>query len=132
MNKYCYIEGSIVITIEDEYIDIFPNIHITKRFSPEFIGKCVIVDESVEVHPGMLYRDGEFHEPPEPEPVDPDDPYPLEPGEPTLEERMDLKLAQSTTETLELIVLLNEMQRLEQAQSNAELIELMMSLQGGI
>lgn len=48
------------------------------------------------------------------------------------EQELELKLAQNTAETLELISALNELQKLEQAQSNAELIELMISLQGGI
>lgn len=52
--------------------------------------------------------------------------------EPSLEEKVELKLAQNTTETLELMAALNELQKLEQAQSNAELIELMLSLQGGM
>lgn len=42
----------------------------------------------------------------------------------------ELKLAQNTVETLELISALNELQKIEQAQSNAELIELMMMLGG--
>lgn len=42
------------------------------------------------------------------------------------------QLAENTIETLELISALNELQKIEQAQSNAELIELMLSLQGGM
>lgn len=62
---------------------------------------------------------------PEPEPVEV---VPV----PTLEDIMELKMAQNTVEMLEIITLLNEMQKIEQAQSNVELIELMMMLQGGI
>lgn len=51
---------------------------------------------------------------------------------PTLEEKINLQIAQNTAETIEVITLLNEMQRIEQAQSNAELIELIMTLQGGM
>jgi len=42
-----------------------------------------------------------------------------------------LMIAQNTAEILGVITLLNEQQKLEQAQSNAELIELIMSM-GGI
>lgn len=81
MNKYVYIENSVVVTIEDEYIDIFPDIHISKRFSAEFLNKCVIVDETVDVRPGMIYEDGVFKDPPEPDPSD--IPPIVEPGQPT-------------------------------------------------
>ena len=39
--------------------------------------------------------------------------------------------AENTAETLEAVSFLNEQQKIEQAQSNAELIELILSLQGG-
>ncbi len=45
---------------------------------------------------------------------------------------IDLATAMNTAETLEVITFLSEMQKIEQAQSNAELIELMLSLQGGV
>lgn len=40
------------------------------------------------------------------------------------------KIAQNTIETLEVISALNELQKLEQAQSNTEMIELMMMMGG--
>ena len=40
------------------------------------------------------------------------------------------KIAQNTIETLEIISALNELQKLEQAQSNTEMIELMMMMGG--
>ncbi|WIV11368.1 hypothetical protein [Proteiniborus sp. MB09-C3] len=57
---------------------------------------------------------------------------PVKPLGPTLEEKINLQIAQNTAETLEVIAILNEMQRIEQAQSSAELIELIISLQGGM
>lgn len=48
----------------------------------------------------------------------------------TKEQELELKLAQNTAETIELLSTLNELQRVEQAQANAELIELMMMLGG--
>lgn len=45
---------------------------------------------------------------------------------------LEVRLAQNTAETLELISILNEQQKVEQAQSNAEMIELILSLQGGM
>lgn len=49
-------------------------------------------------------------------------------------DNIDLTLtsAQNRVETIEIISSLNEMQKLEQAQSNTELIELMMLMIGGI
>lgn len=55
-----------------------------------------------------------------------------EPPEPTIEENLSLQLAQNTAETVELIATLYEQQRIEQAQANAELIDLMLSLMGGM
>lgn len=60
-----------------------------------------------------------------------EDDLPIPPiPEPTLEEILELKIAQNTVETLELISAQNELQKIEQAQSNAELIELMMMIGG--
>ena len=53
-------------------------------------------------------------------------------NEPTIEEKINLQIAQNTAETLEALTTLNEMQKIEQAQSNAEMIELILSLQGGM
>lgn len=64
MNKYCNIKNNIVVAVEPEYVDIFPDIHITERFFKEFIDNCIIVDESVIVIPGMIYEDGVFKEAP--------------------------------------------------------------------
>lgn len=47
-------------------------------------------------------------------------------------QELELKVAENTAETLELVATLIEMQKVEQAQSNAEMIELIMSLQGGV
>jgi len=56
---------------------------------------------------------------------------PESPKEPTLEEKINLQIAQNTAETLEVLTTLNEMQKIEQAQSNAEMIELILSLNNG-
>ena len=58
--------------------------------------------------------------PPEPDP------------EPSLEEKMEIKLAESTAETVNLMYELQQAQALEQAQSNAEMVELIMSLGGAL
>lgn len=63
--------------------------------------------------------------------IDEHDPTPL-PPKPTKEELLELKLAQNTAETIELLATLYEQQKVEQAQANAELIELMLSLTGGV
>ena len=67
MKKYCYIKDNIVITIEPEFIDIFPDIPIEERYSKEFLENCIAVDEDVEVQTGMIYEDDIFEFPPEPE-----------------------------------------------------------------
>lgn len=71
MKKNCYIKDNTVITIEPEFIDIFPNVPIQERYSKEFLDNCVAVDEDVEVQTGMIYEDGIFKFPPEPEPEEP-------------------------------------------------------------
>lgn len=58
--------------------------------------------------------------PPEPDP------------EPSLEEKMEIKLAENTAETVNLMYELQQAQALEQAQSNAEMVELIMSLGGAL
>ncbi len=47
-------------------------------------------------------------------------------------EQLLIQSAENTAETIESILILNEMQKVEQAESNTELIELMMMLQGGM
>lgn len=49
-----------------------------------------------------------------------------------LKQGIDISTAQSTAKTIELLATLNEQQKIEQAQASAELIELMLSLQGGM
>lgn len=57
---------------------------------------------------------------------------PVEETPMSLEEQLELKMAQNTAETLELVSFINEQQKLEQAKSSAELIELIMSMKGDL
>jgi len=47
-------------------------------------------------------------------------------------EELIIQHAQNTAETIELLATLHELQKIEQAQANTELIELILSLQGGM
>lgn len=47
-------------------------------------------------------------------------------------EQLLIQSAENTAETIEAILILNEMQKVEQAESNTELIELMTMMQGGM
>lgn len=131
MKKYCLIVNNVITEIIPEFDAIFPDIPIEERYSREFLDDCIEVNEDVEVEVGDVYSDGSFTKQPPIEIIPPIEPE-LTPGQPTLEERISLQIAQNTTETLELSSALNEQQKLEQAQSNAEMIELIMSLQGGV
>jgi hypothetical protein len=54
--KYVYIEYDRVINIIPEWDSTFPDIPITERYSAEFLSRCIVVDESVEVESGYLYN----------------------------------------------------------------------------
>lgn len=49
-----------------------------------------------------------------------------------LQNELLIQSAKNMAETIELVATLNELQRTEQAQANAELVELMVLLRGGV
>jgi hypothetical protein len=55
MMKYIYLRKNIVQEIIPEYDAIFPNVPIISRYSPEFLSKCVVAEDSVETPIGYLY-----------------------------------------------------------------------------
>lgn len=95
-NNYLYIFDGMLTEVLPEYSEVFPGIHITERYSSEFLSHCIIrTDEQLEaegITTGMLY-DAEtdtFKEPPEPEPEPEPVPEPEpEPGQPTWTERIE-------------------------------------------
>ena len=48
-----------------EYIDIFPNIPISERYSSEFVRNLIPVDDSIEITNDMVYsyEDNKFYKP---------------------------------------------------------------------
>ena len=87
--KYIYLSNNVVIEIIPEEDPIFPGIPITDRYSPDFLSKCVAVDENVVVNANDIY-DPVTQTFSTPAPVDPPDPEPEQPTVPipTIEERV--------------------------------------------
>ena len=54
--KYVRLEGNIVEEIIPEYIDIFPNLPIEKRYPASFVNKLIKVEDDALVKPGMIYN----------------------------------------------------------------------------
>jgi 2-phospho-L-lactate transferase/gluconeogenesis factor (CofD/UPF0052 family) len=63
MKKYIRLENDVVAEILNEYEEIFGDIHISKRYTKEFINTCVVVDEDVKVEVNWKYENGKFIEP---------------------------------------------------------------------
>lgn len=64
--KYIYLhDGKSAHEIQPEYNPDFPNVHINKRFSREYLSRCIAVNDDTEVQPGWAYdKDtGTFNEP---------------------------------------------------------------------
>ena len=61
--KYVFVQDSIVGAVIPDKDPVFPGIPISKRYSTEFLSRCVAVKNSVEVQTGWLYQDGVFTEP---------------------------------------------------------------------
>lgn len=63
---YIYIENNRVREILPDFDEKFPNIPIEKRFSNDFLGKCVYAPDDPDVKIGMIYdpEDGSFGYPP--------------------------------------------------------------------
>lgn len=61
--NYIYLVNNIVHEIIPEEHPDFPEIPITERYSEDFLSKCIIVEENVEVKQGWQYVEGSFVEP---------------------------------------------------------------------
>lgn len=65
--KYIKIDIStgLVQEIIPEYVDIFPNIPISKRYPAEFIKNLIPVDDNIEITNDMVYsyEDNKFYKP---------------------------------------------------------------------
>lgn len=67
--KYIYLYNNMVAEIIPEIDPIFPEFTIEQRYSPEFLKKCIKVDDTADVSVGMLYKDGKFVVVVPPEPI---------------------------------------------------------------
>lgn len=58
MKRYVYLsDENVVINIIFEFDDRFPNVPIHKRYSEEFLKKCVVVDdEEIEIQQHYIYN----------------------------------------------------------------------------
>lgn len=65
--KYIYLLNNVVAEIILEIDDNFPGFTVTQRYSPDFLKKCIKVDNATEVSIGMIYENGIFKQyiPPE-------------------------------------------------------------------
>ena len=65
--KYIKIDIStgLVQEIIPEYVDIFPNIPISKRYPAEFIKNLIPLDDNIEITNDMVYsyEDNKFYKP---------------------------------------------------------------------
>ena len=75
---YIYIENKRVREILPDFDEKFPNIPIKKRFSNDFLEKCVHAEDNSDVRIGMVYypEDGSFGYPPVDDVILPDPEYP--------------------------------------------------------
>ena len=68
--KYIYLLNNVVAEIIPEIDDNFPEFTVTQRYSPDFLKKCIKIDNATEVSIGMKYVNGVFEVVPlEPVPV---------------------------------------------------------------
>lgn len=68
--QYVKLNDNVVSEIILEFDPVFPNVPIEQRYPADFIKELIAVDDSVEVHTGMVY-DPETNTFSEPEPVVP-------------------------------------------------------------
>lgn len=61
--NYIYLVNNIVHEIIPEEHPDFPGIPITERYAADFLNKCIVVEEDVEVKQGWQYVEGSFIEP---------------------------------------------------------------------
>lgn len=84
--KYIQLDGKTVTNIIPEFDPDFPGVPISDRFTAAYIDELIPVQDDKEVTTGLIYEDGEFKEPPEPEPTDEITGEPVPEGEPSLSE----------------------------------------------
>ena len=65
--KYIYLLNNVVAEIIPEIDDNFPEFTVAQRYSPDFLKKCIKIDDPTEVSIGMIYENGIFKQyiPPE-------------------------------------------------------------------
>ena len=59
--KYVLLNQNVAHEIIPEYDSIFPGIHVSQRYSKDFLQQCVAVEDSTVVAPGDIYNP-ETHE----------------------------------------------------------------------
>ena len=67
--KRLYLSGNTVSEIIPEIDENFPEFLIEQRYEPEFLKKCIKVDDTADASVGMLYKDGKFVVVVPPEPI---------------------------------------------------------------
>ena len=79
MKMYAYVSNGVVTEIIPEFLEAFPDVPLSKRYTSKFISKLTPIPEGVEVQTGYLYNEitGTFVAPTGPDPVVP--PVPIEP-----------------------------------------------------
>jgi len=67
--KYIFLTNNIVHEIIPDLDPVFPGVPIEQRYSPDFLSRCVAVEDAEEPPAGYMYdpQTGTFSAPPEPE-----------------------------------------------------------------
>ena len=68
--KYVYATDGIVREIIPEINPAFQEIPIEKRYTADFLDRCIAVSDDTEVEQNWICEGGGFAPPPEPEPED--------------------------------------------------------------
>ena len=58
--KYVFVQNGVVGAIIPEEDPVFPSMPIQRRYSAEFLSRCVTVESGVAVESGWMYVDGAF------------------------------------------------------------------------
>lgn len=92
---YIYLTGNKVSEIIPDIDPVFPGVHISRRYAPDFVAKLLHVPDDTQVEPNDVYdpETGTFDKPPAPEPGEWTEP---EPGPELGPSQLDRVEAQAT------------------------------------
>ena len=96
--RYVHLLDNIVTEIIPQTDPKFPSLLPQQRYSQEYLNECVsISDDTTEILEGMIYENGKFKNPPEPEKVTPTEFVPVPEVPEDLEGLRAYKISELTT-----------------------------------